>query len=346
MKLFDIAQLVDGSLIGPSDININHLSPIDAISEGALVFAEDTAKLKIAEQSKCYAILVHENVQSEKKPVIQVASPFKSFITLLNHFYPKKSNAPEINKTACIGKNVTLGKNVSIGAHTVIEDDAKIGDNSVIMSQVYIGRDVSIGENCTIYPQSTIYDNCQIGDDVTIHASSVIGSDGFGYKYYNGEHIKIPHVGNVIIEDHVEIGANTVIDRATLGSTRIGKGTKIDNLVQIAHSVQLGSNNIVCAFTGIAGSTKSGNNVIFAANAGVSDHVNIDDDVIIGARAGVPPKKHLTQGNIYLGNPARPRNKALETELATSRLPMMRKTLKNLQQRVKELEEQLVNHDA
>jgi len=148
-------------------------------------------------------------------------------------------------------------------------------------------------------------------------------------------------VGRVIIQNDVEIGANTVIDRATIGATVIGEGTKIDNLVQVAHSVKLGQHNILCAFTGIAGSTVSGNHVVFAANVGVSDHVRIDDGVILGARAGVPPKKHLRQGNVYLGNPARPKDKAIEHELATTRIPIMRKHLKRLSEKVNALIEQM-----
>jgi UDP-3-O-[3-hydroxymyristoyl] glucosamine N-acyltransferase len=165
----------------------------------------------------------------------------------------------------------------------------------------------------------------------------VIGSDGFGYTLADGQHMKVPHVGHVVIEDNVEIGANTVIDRATIGATMIGEGTKIDNLVQVAHSVKLGKHNILCAFTGIAGSTVSGNHVVFAANVGVSDHVRIDDGVILGARAGVPPKKHLRHGNIYLGNPARPRDKAIEQELATTRIPIIRKNLKQLSDKVSQI---------
>ena len=173
----------------------------------------------------------------------------------------------------------------------------------------------------------------------------MIGSDGFGYTLEDGQHLKVPHVGYVIIEDDVEIGANTVVDRATLGTTVIGEGTKIDNLVQVAHSVKLGKHNILCAFTGIAGSTISGNHVIFAANVGVSDHVRIDDGVILGARAGVPPRKHLKHGNVYLGNPARPKEKAIEQELATTRIPLMRRNLKTLSEKVTLLTERMERLD-
>jgi UDP-3-O-[3-hydroxymyristoyl] glucosamine N-acyltransferase len=346
MKLKDMAELVSGTLIGDGEINIQHLAPIEAVNKGALVFADGEDKLKIALESPAAAILANKVNQATSKPIIQVANPLKAFITLINHFYPRKQQEVKIHPSANIARDVTLGNDIHIGANVVIEEGVSIGDNTELMANTYVGHDVTIGKGCKIFPQVTIYHDSQIGNQVIIHASSVIGSDGFGYTFSDGEHIKIPHAGNVVIEDNVEIGANTVIDRATLGSTHIGQGTKIDNLVQIAHSVSLGKNNILCAFTGIAGSTRSGDNVIFAANVGVSDHVKIDDDVILGARTGVPPKKHLTQGNIYLGNPARPKDKALATEVATARLPLMRKNLKTLQQRVKDLEDKLVTQNA
>lgn len=340
-SLSEIAALVEGVVVGDENLIIPHLAPIDYISAGALVFAEGSDNLKRAMASEAAAILVASHIDNLNKPIIQVPNPFLAFIKLLNHFYPERKPATHIHPTAVIDPGVTLGKNVYIGPYVIVEDGSIIGDNCVIKSHVHIGHAVMIGMNTTLHPHVTIYDNCQIGAHVTIHASTVIGSDGFGYTLHNEQHIKVPHAGYVQIDDHVEIGANTVIDRAVLGPTMIGEGTKIDNLVQVAHSVKLGKHNILCAFTGIAGSTVSGNHVIFAANAGVSDHVRIDDGVILGARAGVPPRKHLKQGNIYLGNPARPKNKAMEQELATTRIPLMRKNLKALSEKVAQISEQL-----
>lgn len=340
-SLFEIAALVQGVVVGDDQLMISALSPIDNIMANALVFAEGSDNLKHAEASQAAAILVASNVEQVSKPIIKVANPFTAFIRLLNHYYPQKKPAPGIHPTACIADGVILGKNTSIGPYVTIASGCTIGDNCIIKSHVCLGHDVTLGNDTTIHPQVTIYDQSQIGSRVCIHASSVIGSDGFGYTLEEGQHLKVPHVGHVIIEDDVEIGANTVVDRATLGTTVIGEGTKIDNLVQIAHSVKIGKHNIICAFTGIAGSTVSGNHVIFAANVGVSDHVRIDDGVILGARAGVPPRKHLKQGNIYLGNPARPKDKAIEQELATSRIPLMRKNVKTLSDKVTLLAQKL-----
>ncbi|KTC64654.1 UDP-3-O-[3-hydroxymyristoyl] glucosamine N-acyltransferase (plasmid) [Legionella adelaidensis] len=345
-SLSEIAAIVQGIVVGNSDLCITSLSPIDNIKVGSLVFAEGKENLKQAESSDASAILVTTGVEGINKPVIQVSHPFKAFIKLLSHYYPEKKPNPGIHKTAVIGENVVIGNDVSIAPYVVIEDGSIIGDHCIIKSNVHIGENVTVGSHTVLHPHVTVYNNSKIGSRVIIHASSVIGSDGFGYTFDDGEHLKVPHVGIVQIEDDVEIGANTVIDRATLGATVIGKGTKIDNLVQVAHSVKLGQHNILCAFTGIAGSTTSGNHVIFAANVGVSDHVKIDDGVILGARAGVPPKKHLKQGNIYLGNPARPKDKAIEQELATTRIPLMRKNLRTLNEKVTDLAERLERQES
>ena len=228
----------------------------------------------------------------------------------------------------------------------MIEAGSTIGNNCILKSHIHIGQNVHLGDDNVIHPHVTVYDNSHIGSRVIIHASTVIGSDGFGYTFVDGQHLKVPHLGKVIIEDDVEIGANTAVDRATMGATVIGKGTKIDNLVQVAHSVKLGKNNILCGFTGIAGSCTSGDNVIFAANVGVSDHVQIDNNVILGARTGVPPNKHLKEGEVYLGNPARIKDVAIKHELSVNRIPLMRKNIKTLSDKVALLEKKLTQQMA
>lgn len=340
-SLYEIANLVQGLIVGDEKIKILLLSPIDNIVDGSLVFADSQENLELAEKSKAAAILVKTTITSTLKTVIQVAHPFKAFIQLLNHFYPCEKPEINIHPTAVIAKDVKIGKNVAIGPYVVIESGTIIGDDCIIKAHVTIGANVIIGSATTLYPHVTIYNECQIGSRVSIHASSVLGSDGFGYTFVDDQHLKVPHIGNVIIGDDVEIGANTVIDRATLGATVIGEGTKIDNLVQIAHSVKIGKHNIICAFTGIAGSSTSGDHVIFAANVGVSDHVRIDDGVILGARAGVPSNKHLKAGNIYLGNPARPKDKAIEQGLSVTRIPIMRKNLKTLTDKINSLSQRI-----
>lgn len=344
-SLSEVAALIQGVVVGDETVLITNLSPINNVATNALIFAEGDDNLKLAEESVAAAVLVGHGIACNNKPVIQVAHPFKAFVQLLTHFYPETKPNVGIHPSAIIEANVTLGEHVSIGPHVVIESGSRIGDQCVIKSHVHIGREVCLGEQTTLHPHVTLYDRTQIGARVSIHAGSVIGSDGFGYTLDQDKRVKIPHVGHVIVEDDVEIGANTVVDKATLGATVIGEGTKIDNLVQVAHSVRLGKHNVLCAFTGIAGSTTSGDHVIFAANVGVSDHVRIDDHVILGARAGVPPKKHLKQGLVYLGSPARPKDKAIEQELASTRIPFIRKQLRTLTERVAQLATQLTRFE-
>lgn len=344
-SLAALAHLVQGTVVGSDDISISSLSPIDDISAGSLVFADNLDKLKLAEQSAAAAVLVHHSVQQADKPLIQVAQPMLAFIRLLEHFSSSPKTASGIHPSAVIADDVQLGCDVFIGPYVVIESGSIIGNNTVLKSHIHIGHNVVIGERTTLHSHVTVYDNCRIGSDVTIHASTVIGSDGFGYTFVDNQHLKIPHIGHVVINDNVEIGANTAIDRATLGATVIGAGTKIDNLVQVAHSVQLGKNNILCGFTGIAGSTTTGDNVIFAANVGVSDHVRIDDGVILGARTGVPPNKHLKAGNIYLGSPARPKDLAIKQDLSVNRIPLMRKNIKLLMEQMEQVNQRLAQSE-
>lgn len=340
-SLCDIANLVHGVIIGDDSIRVSSLSPIDNIAPGTLVFADSNENLQLAEGSQAAAILVSQAISVSQKPLIQVAHPLKAFISLLHYFNPAPKITPAIHPTAVIGEGVQLGEQVFVGPYVVIEAGSVIGNHCVLKSHIHIGRNVTLGANTTIHPHVTIYDNCKIGARVIIHASTVIGADGFGYTFVDGKHLKVPHMGCVEIHDDVEIGANTAVDRATMGATIIGEGTKIDNLVQVAHSVKLGKHNILCGFTGIAGSCTTGNHVIFAANVGVSDHVRIDDGVILGARTGVQPKKHLKAGTVYFGNPARPKDIALKHELAVNRIPLIRKNIKTLTEQVALLNKKL-----
>ncbi len=346
ISLSEIANLVQGVVIGDGSIQISTLSAIDNIQSGTLVFAEGEDNFKAAEASKAAAILVSQKTTESSKPLIQVSHPFKAFIQLLHYFNPPPKIKSGIHPTSVIGEGVKLGENVYIGPYVVIEAGSSIGNNTVLKSHIHIGHHVVIGDSTTIHSHVTVYDNCHLGSRVTIHASTVIGSDGFGYTFVDGQHLKVPHVGNVVIEDDVEIGANTAVDRATIGSTVIGQGTKIDNLVQVAHSVKLGKHNILCGFTGIAGSTTSGNHVIFAANVGVSDHVRIDDGVVLGARTGVPPNRHLKEGTVYLGSPARPKDEAIKHELSVNRIPLIRKNIKTLTEQVAELNKRVAKQEA
>lgn len=337
ISLAQLAEYLEGHVIGEPSTEVHGISPLDEIQANTLVYAKDADAVALVEQSDAAAILVDTKTSSTIKPCVQVADPFHAFTQIISYVYPTLEEKPGIHPTAVIADSVSIGNNVHIGPYVTIGERSVIGDNCVIHAHVAIGQQVVLGKSCVIHPHVTIYNQSRLHNNVIIHASSVIGCDGFGYRFHNGQHEKIPHVGYVVIEDNVEIGANTVIDRATLSATRIGQGSKIDNLVQVAHSVKLGRNNILCAFTGIAGSSNTGDNVIFAANVGVSDHVTIEDGVTLGARTGVAPNKTLKANQVYLGNPARPQDKFIKQEMESKRIPAMRKKIEQLESQVKKL---------
>lgn len=347
LSTHEIAEKINGEIIGSAELLVSCLSSLDNVIPDSLVFCEGNSNIQRALDSKAAVILTNSPIKNPtEKTQIIVPQPFKAFISLLTLFHPSPCIKAEIHPSSVIADNVVIGKNVYIGPFVSIGEHSVISDHCVIHSHVAIGANVILDEHVTLHPHVVLYADTTLGSHVTIHSGSVIGSDGFGYQSTDSTLIKVPHVGRVVIEREVEIGANTTVDRATLGETRIGAGTKIDNLVQIAHSVQLGERNIVCAFTGIAGSTISGNEVTFAANVGVSDHVTIDNNVTLAARAGVPPKKHLLEGNVYLGSPARPWAKGIELELSVARIPGMSKKLQRLTEKVNALWQQANQEEA
>ncbi|MBU1261371.1 UDP-3-O-(3-hydroxymyristoyl)glucosamine N-acyltransferase [bacterium] len=323
MKLSKIAEIVEGRLFGDPEIEITGVAGLDEAEVGDITFATNGKKA-----AKASAILVKDGVNPLELPYIIVQNPKLSFCKLLSEF--AKTNHPSgIHKLAVIGK-AELGKDVAIGAGSVIEDGARIGDRVIIYSNVYIGYDVSIGEDTIIYPQVVIK-KASIANGVIIHSGVVIGSDGFGYLQYNGENVKVPHQGNVVIEEEVEIGANTTIDRGTTGSTVIGAGTKIDNLVQIAHNCVIGKNCVIVAQVGISGSVQIGDNTMIAGQVGISDHIKIGKNVKIAARALVT--KDIEDGKTVSGFPAKEHQREKRLIASIQQLPELIK-------RVKELEDQ------
>jgi UDP-3-O-[3-hydroxymyristoyl] glucosamine N-acyltransferase len=229
--------------------------------------------LKDTEASACF---VSTEMPCEDAPenlvFLRCDDPEISFLKAVRVLHPEVSYSRSISKQAMIAESVVLAKNVHIGTFSTIEEGCQIGDNTEIFASVNIGRNVTLGKNCRIYPNVVIYDNTEIGNNVTIHSGTIIAADGFGYKYRNNEHVKVPHVGNVVIADNVEIGANTCIDRGALGSTTIGAGSKIDNLVQLGHNNQVGRNVIICGQSGISGSCTIGDGAILAGSSGIADH--------------------------------------------------------------------------
>lgn len=338
LDLEKIAKLVNGKIInGDPNILISQIASLKEAKEGDITFISDKKELKKipSEQISASCILLSEDSETISCPKIIVDNPKLAFAKLLELFLPATTPPKEIHLTAVIGKNVEIGKDVSIGAYCIISDGVKIKDNVTLYSSTFIGNDVLIGENSVVYPQVVIYDKVKIGKDVIIHSGSVIGSDGFGYVKTDGKHYKIPQKGNVVIEDEVEIGAGVTIDRATLGATTIGQGTKIDNLVHIGHNVKIGKNCIIVAQVGISGSVTIEDNVIIAGQAGVSDHVLIKENTIVSSRAGVI--KDIGPNQIVSGFPARPHHQEMKIKGLTQKLPELVNKIKNLEKKVEEL---------
>jgi len=334
LKLKEVADLVSGRLVGDGDIIIKGASGIKEACEGEITFVHFKRYLKYLPQSKASAVVLKEGWDNAGIPAIFVDDPYFAFAIIIRNFYTLGYYSQNgISDKAVISKDANIGKNVSIQPYAIIETGANIGENTIIGANSYIGKNARIGNDCFIHPNVTIRENVIIGDRVIIHSGSVIGSDGFGYAFKNGKFYKIPQIGIVIIDNDVEVGACCTIDRATMGATRIGDGTKIDNLVQIAHNVEIGKNCAIVAQVGISGSTVIGDNVMIGGQAGVIGHLIIGDGSQIGAQSGIA--KDIPPRTKWLGSPARPLMEAKRIEAFLSKYDQILKKLKILEEDIK-----------
>lgn len=328
-SLKELSDLVGGKMSG-ENVPIKGIAKVEEAKEGEITFAVSGKFLKKAEQSRASAVIVPLGVEEFNKPIIRVENPRLAFAQLLEFFTPPKFRFLGIHATAIIGRDVKMGQRVTIGPYSVVEDGVTLGDDVYLSSFVYLGQGVSVGKGSFLHPRVTILDGTSIGERVIIHSGAVIGSDGFGFvKKGDGSYYKIPQVGRVIVEDEVEIGANVAIDRATIGETRIGKGTKIDNLVHIAHNVKVGENVAMVALVGISGSSSIGDGAILAGQAGVTEHVNIGSGAVVAAKAGVT--KDIPPNLFVSGFPARTHAKQKRIKAITYRLPEILKRIERLE---------------
>ena len=333
-----IASFIDGKIIGDENALITGVSPIESGENGHLSFIAQERFMPYLQESKCSVIIVSENLlaaQQYNPTVIAVKDAYLSFQILMNLYQEMQGRKEGIESGSSIHDSAKLGENIYIGAFTYISEKAKIGDGSQIYPQVYIGKGVKIGKNCKIDSGARIYDYCVVGDNCIIHSNTVIGGDGFGFQPTAEGFKKIPQLGNVIIEDDVEIGSNCSIDRATIGSTVIGKGTKIDNLIQIAHNVKIGQNNVIAAQAGIAGSTTIGNWNQIGGQVGIVGHIKIGDQVKIQAQSGV--STHVKSKETLYGSPAVSYNDYLRSYVHFKDLPSIVKRINNLENNSKDL---------
>ncbi len=332
LTLQALAQELNAQVEGSADTPVTGVSSIEFAQEGDVVFAESPHYLRMAQRCPAAAVIVWQDAPPIDKPVLRVESPRQAFLRAMELFAPEPHHPEGIDLNAVISPDADIGEGVAIGAGCVIEAGARIGRGSVLYPLCYIGQDAQLGEQCILYPNVTLMHGVRLGNRVIVHSGSVIGADGFGYVTVDGVHRKVPHIGTVEIGDDVEIGANVCVDRAKTGVTRIGSGTKIDNLVHIGHNVQIGERCLLVAQVGIAGSSRLGRHVVLAGQVGVADHITIGDGAIVAAQSGVAG--NLQGGQRYFGSPAREHSKQLRLMAYTSRLP-------ELFERVKELERKL-----
>lgn len=331
--LKEIAVLIDGEIVGDENTVVTGVCGIKEAQQGDLTFVANSRYLSLMNHTKASAIITSKDVRSAPKPIVRTDNPSIAFAKMVSLLAPNEVKRPKgIHPSAVIGDRVRLGRNVAIQPYVVIEDNVEIKDNTILYAGAYVGHHTKIGKDCVIYPYVIIRERVSIGDRVIIHGGTVIGSDGFGFSTVKGVHHRIPQIGNVIIEDDVEIGANVTIDRARFDKTLIRKGTKIDNLVQIAHNVVIGENSIIVAQSGISGSTTIGNNVTLAGQSGVIGHITIGDNVVVAAQAGVT--KSIPSNTCVSGYPAKPHALAKRINACFQNLP-------ELYKRVKDLEEEL-----
>lgn len=339
LSLKKIASLVGGNVIGNDSFIIEGINSLDAAAQGEISFFADRKYKESLRKTKASAIIVSEENLLFKGPQVVVSNPVLAYAKVASIFAPPVPRYPGISEQAVLHDSTRIGKNVSIYPLVYVGEEALIGDNVIMFPGVFIGDRVKIGNGTIIYPNVTILHDCQIGKNVIINAGTVIGSDGFGFVRDGAVSVKIPQIGMVQIDDDVEIGANSCIDRAASGKTWVKRGVKTDNFVHVAHNVIIGEDTIVVAQVAISGSVHIGRQVIIGGQVAISDHVEIGDRVMIGSQSGVP--KSIPSGEVVSGTPAMPHRLWLKTSGIIRRLPQFSEHLRDLEKRVAELEKNL-----
>lgn len=346
-----LADELQGRILGREDIRITGLAPLNDAGPGDLTFLGEETRLRELAQSSAAAVLISESREAELSDqcdtltLIVVKDAHDAFLTLLIQQRPQRRR-PDFgcSPQATIAESATIGAGTNVYPTAVIGDDVVIGQNCDVHPGVVIGAGCRIGDGVTLHPHAVVYEGVEIGSHVILHAGAVIGADGFGYRFRDGGFVKVPQLGTVRIEDNVEIGANTTVDRAAIGETVIGEGTKIDNLVMVAHNCRIGKHNAFASQVGIAGSSETGDYVRAGGQVGIGDHISIGAGASLAARSGF--HKDVPAGETWAGYPARPMDEAARIFMAQAKLPEIRTTVKSLQKQVAQLTEQLAAVNA
>lgn len=334
----ELALLVQGIAQGEVDQEISGAAPLHEAQPGQITFIDGEQKLKELEKCQASAVIVPESVTLDHPPSawITVKDPFEALVTIAGHLKGKTQYKPHgIDPKAVVHPSAVIGKDCSIHAYAVIGPKCVLGDRCCVHPGAIVGENCKVGDDVTLHPHSVLYDDTILGNRVIIHAGAVIGADGFGYRFHNGQHNKIPQLGQTVIADDVEIGACSAIDRGTFGSTTIGEGTKIDNLVQIGHNCRIGPHNVIAGQVGIAGSSTTGAYVVLAGQVGIADHITIGDGAAVGAQSGL--MHHIPAGEKWWGTPATKERDQKRLLLQLRKLADMQKELKALRSEVTRL---------
>jgi UDP-3-O-[3-hydroxymyristoyl] glucosamine N-acyltransferase len=332
----ELAEFLACAIEGDGSVQLSSVAAPESAGPGDLIFVEKGSHLVRAAASKARCVVAAPGLGMKGKTVLRAPNPKLAFAKAAAWLVLPEPIAIGVHPTAVISTTARLGKGVAVGPYVVIEENVMVGEGTEIGAFSFVGRESRLGMNCRLYPRVTLYAKAWLGDGVILHSGAVIGSDGFGYVAENGKRWKFPQVGQVRIGNDVEIGANTTIDRGSLDCTDVSAGVKIDNLVHIAHNVQIGENTVIAAQTGISGSVVVGKNVAFGGQVGVADHCLIEDGAVIGAQAGIPTGKTIRGGSIVWGTPARPLQKFKQQFALAGRLPELAERVRKLEKKMEE----------
>lgn len=340
MKVSDLAARVDGKLIGDGDIEINGVADLTTAVTGQIAYVEDEKYYPAAAATDASCVLVPADAEVTAPCRIEVKRPKLAFALVAEVLHPLKKRAPGLDRSAVVAESAKIGRNVFVGPQAVIEAGAKVGDGTRIESGVVIGAGAQVGNDCVLYPNVVLYDGVTIGDRVVLHVGVCLGADGFGYVRDDVGYHKFPQIGTVVIEDDVELGAYTCVDRGALGRTRIGRGTKLDNMVHVGHNCDIGERVVIAAQTGISGSVTIEDDCVIGGQVGFGDHIRVQSGAVIGSKAGVLPGKIVRPG-VWWGIPIQPLDEYKRLNAHIGRLPKLREEVRELRERLKQLEEKL-----